>query len=288
MSAGSIAKAPSGGVSSRRSRVHLRLPLAILAVLPFAVPFAWLVASALKPLDQFYASPPTLLPDPPSLANLEGVWRLLNTPRLIANSTLIAVLSATAAVLSSALVGYAFATLPARGRRLLFSLLLATIMVPQAVVIVPQFILFSRLGWVGTYLPLVVPHLFGSAFYIFLFRQWFLTLPTSLFESAELDGATPFQTFRLIALPLAWPAMAAVAVFAFVASWNEFLGPLVYLRSPESFTVSVGMASLESVYSNQLHHSVAIALIALVPPVLVFIVAQRFLVGGIIRTGWRA
>ncbi len=288
MTAGSVAEAVVRGIERPRWRGGLRLPLAILAVLPFAVPLVWLGLSALKPVDQFYASPPALLPAPPSVENLAGVLRLLETPRLFANSILISVLSAVAAVASSAVVGYAFAALPARGSRVLFAVLLGTIMIPQAALIVPQFILFSRLGWVGTYLPLIVPHLFGSAFYIFLFRQWFRGIPESLLDSAELEGASPWQTFRHVALPLAWPAVAAVAVFAFVASWNDLLGPLVYLRSPESFTISLGMASLESIYASQLHFSVAMAVIALIPPMVVFLAAQRFLHAGVTTAGWRA
>jgi multiple sugar transport system permease protein len=265
-----------------------RTALAMLLVLPFAVPFVWLVLSAFKPVDQFYASPPVVLPAPPSLANINGVLALLDIPRLLANTTVIAVLSATFTVLSSAVVGYAFATLPARGRGTLFAVLIATILIPPTVAIVPQAILFSRLGWVGTWLPLIVPSLFGNAFFIFLFRQWFRNLPAHLFESAELEGATPIQVFRHIALPLAGPAMAAVAVFAFVASWNDFLGPLVYLRAPDTFTMSLGMATFQGVHVNDVHYAVAMALIALVPPVLIFIGAQRFFVRGVATGGWRA
>ncbi len=270
------------------SRVPWRAVLAVILALPFAVPLVWLAASALKPADQFFASPPTLFPNPPSLENVERVLGLLETPRLFANTLFIASFSALFSVLSSAVVGFAFATLRARGRRVLFALLIGTILIPPAAVIVPQFILFSRLGWVGSYLPLIVPHLFGSAFFIFLFRQWFRTLPDHVFESAELDGASPFQAFRHIALPLARPAVAAVAVFAFVGAWNDFLGPLVYLRSPESFTVSVGMATLEGVYVRSPQNTVAMSLIALIPPVLVFIVAQRYLVRGVGAGGWRS
>jgi len=265
-----------------------RWPLAALVTLPFVLPFAWLVASAFKPIDQFYAAPPTFLPDPPSLANLQGVVRLLDVPRLVANSIFVAIFSVLATVVSSSLAGFAFATLPARGRGPLFAILLVTIMIPPTAAIVPQFVLFSRLGWVGTYLPLIVPHMFGSAFYIFLFRQWFLNLPPHLFESAELDGANPLHAYRHIALPLARPALAAVVVFAFVGSWNDFLGPLVYLRAPDSFTISVGMATFQGVYVNEVHYAVAAALIALVPPVLVFVLAHRFLMGGIASSGWRA
>jgi multiple sugar transport system permease protein len=279
---------PASRLARWQPGIGWRRVLAVAAVVPFGLPFLWLLLSAFKPRDQFYASPPTLFPDPPSLTNLAGVLSLLDVPRLLANSTLIAVLSVAATVISSSLVGYAFATLPARGQRPLFALLIATIMIPPSATIVPQFILFSRLGWVGTYLPLLVPHLFGSAFYIFLFRQWFRNLPAHVFESAELDGATPLQAFIHIALPLARPAIAAVAVFAFVGSWNDFLGPLVYLRSPDTFTISVGMATFQGVFVNELHYSVAMALVALIPPILVFAAAQRFLIRGIATTGWRA
>lgn len=277
-------------ISWRRgaSPIGWRTPLAILAVLPFVIPFLWLVANAFKPVDQFYASPPTLLPDPASTANVEGVLRLMDVARLGANSVVVATLSVVATVASSSIVGYAFATLPARGSRFLFAVLVATIVIPPSALLVPQFILFSRLGWVDTYLPLVVPLLFGNAFYVFLFRQWFKSLPPHLFESAELDGATPLQSFRHIALPLARPAIAAVAVFAFVASWNDFLGPLVYLRSAESFTLSLGLAAFQGTYVNQVHHSIAMAFIALIPPVVVFVAAQRVLVRGIATSGWRA
>ncbi|HYI21514.1 MAG TPA: carbohydrate ABC transporter permease [Candidatus Limnocylindrales bacterium] len=287
MAAGSIA---AGAVAPRQSgRFHLpwRAILVTLVVLPFAVPFVWLILSALKPADQFYAFPPTLLPNPPSLANVDAVLRLLETPRLFANTLLVASLSTVFTVVSSAVVGFAFATIPARGSRLLFAVLIGTILIPQTALIVPQFILFSRLGWVGSYLPLIVPHLFGSAFFIFLFRQWFKSLPAHLFESAELDGATPLQAFRHVGLPLAGPAIAAVAVFSFIAAWNDFLGPLIYLRSPDTFTVSVAMATLDGIYVQNPQNSVAMALIVLIPPIVVFFIAQRFLVRGVGATGWR-
>lgn len=265
----------------------VRAILAVLAVLPFAVPFLWLIASALKPVGQFYAFPPTLLPDPPSLESLAGAVALVDVPRLLANSTLIAVLSVAATVVSASIVGFAFATLPARGRRPLFAVLIATILVPPSATLVPQFILFSRLGWVGSYLPLIVPHLCGSAFYVFLFRQWFRNQPANLFESAELDGANPLQAWWHVALPLARPAIAAVAVFAFVGSWNDFLGPLLYLRSPDTFTISLGLAAFQGTYVSQLHLTLALSLVALLPVVVVFAVAQRSIVGGIATGGWR-
>jgi multiple sugar transport system permease protein len=272
---------------AHRPRVSWQAVLAVALVIPFIVPFIWLFASALKPVDQFYAAPPTLFPNPASLANLQGVLDLLDVPRLFANSTFIALVTAGATVIASSIVGFAFATLPARGSRLLFGVLIATILIPPTVAIVPQFVLFSRIGWVGTWLPLIVPSLFGNAFAIFLFRQWFRNLPPNLFESAELEGANPLQAYRHIALPLARPVIAAVAVFAFVGSWNDFLGPLVYLRSPDTYTVSLGMATFQGVHVNDVHLSVAMACLALIPPIIVFVVAQRFLVRGIATGGYR-
>ncbi|MEW5990230.1 MAG: carbohydrate ABC transporter permease [Chloroflexota bacterium] len=265
----------------------VRTVLAVLAVLPFALPLLWLVASVLKPVGQFYAFPPTILPAPPSLDNVAGAVALVDVPRLLANSTLIAGLSVAAAAVSASLVGFAFATLPARGRRPLFAILIATILVPPSATLVPQFILFSRLGWVDSYLPLIVPHLCGGAFYVFLFRQWFRNQPANLFESAELDGANPLQAWWHIALPLARPAIAAVAVFAFVGSWNDFLGPLLYLRTPETFTISLGLAAFQGTYVSQLHFTLALSLVALIPVVAVFAVAQRWIVQGVATGGWR-
>jgi multiple sugar transport system permease protein len=265
-----------------------RWALVVVAVLPFLVPLLWLLSGVFKPVGQFYAAPPTVLPSPPTVDNLASVMRLLDVPRLIANTLFVALLAVAFTVVSSSLVGFAFATLRARGSGVLFAVLLVSIMVPPAATLVPQFVLFRSLGWVGTYLPLVVPHLFGSAFFIFLFRQWFRNLPPHLFESAELDGANPWQAYRYIAMPLARPALAAVAVFAFIASWNDFLGPLVYLRDASTFTMSLGIASFQGTYVNDVHLAVAAAAIALIPPLLVFVLAQRFLVGGIATSGWRA
>jgi multiple sugar transport system permease protein len=268
-------------------RRPLRIALAVAAVVPFAVPLLWLVLGALKPSGQFYAAPPTILPNPPSLEAIQSALRLVDAPRLVANSLLLAALNVVGTVASGAIVGFAFATLPARGRRPLFALLVATILVPPAVTLIPQYILFSRLGWVGTYLPLVVPQFLGSAFAIFLFRQWFRGLPANLFESAELDGANPFQQLRYIALPLARPVIAAIAVYAFVGSWNDFLGPLLYLRSPDTFTVSLGLASFQGLYVNQVQQSMALSLLALLPVIAVFAIAQRWLVQGVTNAGAR-
>ena len=183
-------------------------------------------------------------------------------------------------LLSSSLVGYAFATLPGRGKQFLFNLLLATVMVPASVTLIPLFVLFSKLGWVNTYLPLVVPHFFANAFYVFLFRQFFRSLPAELFESAELDGCNPWMAYWRIALPLSRPALATVAVFAFIGAWNDFLGPLVYLSTNAKFTLSLGLSLFQGIYFTQLHYLMPMSLVALLPVLILFLHRPALLCAG--------
>lgn len=158
----------------------------------------------------------------------------------------------------------------------------------SAVTLLPTFLLFSRPGWVGGYLPLVVPHFFANAFYVFLFRQFFRGIPQELFDSAELDGCNPLATYWHVALPLARPAVATVAVFAGVASFNEFLEPLVYLTRESSFTMSLGLSFFQGLYGTQLHYLVPMALVALLPVAIAFFAAQGALQRGLVTTGGRA
>jgi multiple sugar transport system permease protein len=262
------------------------LVLSALAV-PFLLPFLWMVSTAFKPASSIYASPPQWIPDPVTLENFQQAWKMLDFPRFIVNSLLVTSLTVSGTLLSSSLVGFAFATLPARGKRLLFTLLLATIMVPASVTLIPTFVLFSKLGWVNTYLPLVVPHFFANAFYVFLFRQFFLSLPPDLFESAELDGCNPLMAYWHIALPLSLPAQAVVAVFAFVGAWNDFLGPLIYLSTNEKFTLSLGLSLFQGIYYTQLQYLMPMALVALLPVLVIFLIAQRSFVQGIVTTGMK-
>jgi ABC-type glycerol-3-phosphate transport system permease component len=260
--------------------------LVVLAV-PFLMPLAWMVATAFKQPEMVYASPPQWVPNPVTLENFGRAWGLLDFGRFIRNSLLVSGLSVLGTVLSSSLVGFAFATLPARGKRLLFNLLLATVMIPASVTLIPVFILFSRLGWVNTYLPLILPHFFANAFYVFLFRQFFRSLPRELFESAEIDGCNPLLSYWKIALPLSRPAVATVAVFAFIATWNDFLGPLVYLSTTDRFTLSLGLSLFHGLHYTQLHLLMPMSLVALLPVLVLFMFAQRYFVRGIVTTGLR-
>jgi multiple sugar transport system permease protein len=255
--------------------------LLLLAGLPFALPLLWLVSTAFKTPAAIYHSPPQWLPQPPTLQNFSGAWGLLDFPRFFANSLLITALSMLAALFTSSLVGFAFAVIPARGKPLLFAMLLSTIMIPASVTLIPLFILYSRLGWIDTYLPLLIPQLGANAFYVFLFRQFYRSLPEELFESAELDGCNPWQSYWRIALPLSRPALATVAVFAFLGAWNDFQGPLVYLNSPQKFTLALGLSFFQGLYYTQIHYLMAMAMLALLPVLLLFLVAQRHFMQGI-------
>lgn len=260
--------------------------LLIVTALPFIFPLAWLLLMSLQPSPHLYSARQPLSLANLTLANYLQAWELLDLPRMFRNSLMISLLSTAGCVLSSSLAGFAFAFLPYSGSRLLFGVTLSTIMVPAGSTLIPLFAFFSYLGWVNTFLPVILPFALGNAFYVFLFRQYFRTLPLELFHSAELDGCNPLTAYLYIAIPLARPALAAVAIFAFLASWNDFLNPLIYLHSPELHTLSVGLASFQGFYFTQIHYLLPISVLSILPLLLVFGFAQRFLVQGITAYGW--
>ncbi len=256
----------------------------IMLAAPFVLPFLWMVSTAFKSPSQIFADPPQWIPNPVTLDNFTQAWGLLDFPLLFRNSFIVTGLSVFGTLLTSPLVGYAFATLPGRGKTFWFNLMLATIMIPSAITLIPLFVLFSKLGWVDTYLPLVLPSFFANAVYVFLFRQFFRTIPMDLFESAELDGCNPWQAYWRIALPLARPAVSAVAVFAFIGAWNDFLGPLVYLNTADKYTVSLGLSLFQGVYYTQLEYLMPMSLAALLPVLALFIFSQHYFVEGVLTT----
>lgn len=259
--------------------------LLLLLAGPFVLPILWLALSALRPAAELYQLPPSWLPGALTLENVREAWGLMDFSRFLLNSLWITGWTALGTVVSSSLVGYAFALLPARGKNLLFALLLSTIMVPSSVTLLPLFILYSKLGWLDSNLPLLVPHFFANAFYVFLFRQFFRSLPRELFDNAELEGCTPLLAYRYIALPLARPALATAAIFSALGAWNAFLEPLVYLTSESKFTLMVGLSFFQGLYLTQVHYLLALSLIALLPILALFLLAQPYLVRGIVATG---
>jgi len=204
------------------------------------------------------------------------------------NSVQVTMLCVVGAVLTASLVAYAFARLQAPGKNFLFAILLSTLMLPGEVTLVPIYLIFRWLGWLDTYRPLFVPSWFGgSAFYIFLLRQFFLTLPTELDDAAKIDGANLFTIYQRILLPLAKPALASVAVFAFFSNWSNFQAPLIYLTTIEKFTIPVGLRLYLSTIGNNMHwnYLMAATLVSIIPPVLIFFTSQRYFVEGAVLTG---
>lgn len=277
----------------RQRQVQRRLGLAaaagimLLLSAVFMLPFLWMVSTAFKESELIYISPPVWIPPRITLENFERGLRLMlpSFERLFLNTTLITAFSVAGSLFSSSLVGFAFATLPGRGKALLFTLLLATMMIPSQVTLIPQFILFNRLGWRDTWWPLILPHFFATPFFVFMFRQFFAAIPRDLFDSAEMDGCSPFGLYGRIALPLAKPAFATAAIFAFLSSWNDLLGPLVYLNSLDKFTLSLGLANFQGTNYTLIQYLMPMALLGVLPVLLLFFLAQKYFVQGIVTTG---
>ncbi|HEV7663728.1 MAG TPA: carbohydrate ABC transporter permease [Chloroflexota bacterium] len=222
----------------------------------------------------------------PHWSNFAEAWKLSNFGRLFFNTLAIALIGTVGAVSSAVVVAYGFSRFRIPGKAILFTILVSTIILPQQVTIVPTYALFSRIGWVGTWLPLLVPHFFGNAYNVFLLRQFFMSIPRELDEAAMLDGASPFRTLVSVILPQAWPAIMAVCLFHFFFAWNDFLGPLVYLVGHEElWPISVGMSYFTGQYTQLPHLIQATALMALAVPVAVFVLAQRVFVQGVVVTG---
>ena len=222
----------------------------------------------------------------PDVDNFTSVWSQLNFPRLLFNTGLIAILSTLAAVLSSALVAYGFARFRFPGKNMMFVILIATIILPFQVTLIPTYIVFTKLGWNGTWLPLIIPHLFANAFNVFLLRQYFLSIPRDLDEAAMIDGAGPFRILRSVILPLSVPAITAVSLFHFFFSWNDFFVPLLYLSGkPDLQTLPIAIQQYNALYVTQPTLIQAAALMTMAVPVVVFFMAQRAFMRGVVVTG---
>src|SRR5258708_17567074 len=217
--------------------------VAITVGLIFALPFIWAIFTSLKTTQELYVFPPKLFPNSPQWNNYLEIWQRAPFGQFFLNSTIVAILSVTGQVLSTSLVAYGFARFRFPGRNVLFLIVLSTLMLPSQVTIVPSFLLFRSLGWLDSFKPLVVPQWFaGSAFAIFLFRQFFLTIPKELDEAAKIDGANSLWVFFKIIVPLSTPLFITITVLAFLASWNDFFRPLIFLNSVEYLTLQLVLA----------------------------------------------
>jgi ABC-type glycerol-3-phosphate transport system permease component len=256
----------------------------------FSFPFLWTLSTSLKTPQETQVFPPTLLPDLPQWGNYIQVWTTQPVARWILNSTIIVALTVPGAILSGALVAYSFARFEYPGRNVLFMLLLSTLMLPFEVTLIPQYLLFYQVGWIDTFLPLTVPAWFGSsAITVFLLRQFFMTIPKDLDDAAHVDGAGSLRILWNIILPLSRPALATVSILQFLAHWNDFLGPLIYLNSRNLFTMSVGLRYFQTVpetLGESKEHLLMVATIIMtVPTIALFFAAQRYFVRGVVMTG---
>ncbi|HUQ54692.1 carbohydrate ABC transporter permease [Lentzea sp.] len=259
--------------------------LALIAVgVLFAYPFWWLVSASLK--DRSHVFDNALLPSPVTLANYAEVWRAVPLLAWVGNSVAVGLAAAVAATVSSAVVAFGFARFRFRGRSALFALVLATMMLPAAVTMVPVYLEWHAVGLATTQIPLWAGNLFGSAFYVFLLRQFFLGLPAEVFDAARVDGAGPWRQFRSIALPLARPGLIVVLVFELKAAWTDLIRPLIYLREPELYTLPRGLKAVLDRFGQggeaQWELVMAASVVATVPMVLLFLVAQRYFVRGVV------
>jgi multiple sugar transport system permease protein len=258
----------------------------------FGFPLFWTVMSSLKTPGEMAEFPPPWLPAIPQWENYAQVLFLPRIPVTVWvwNSTLVTVLVTLGVLITSSLVAYSFARFEYRGRDFLFMITLATVMLPAQVTLIPQFVLFFNLGWMNSHLPLWVPAWFGGgAFAIFLMRQFFLTLPKDLDEAALIDGASYFRIFWSILLPLCKPVLATLAIITMIDAWSDFLGPLIYLNSPEKFTLAVGLrffVNAPDVSSEPMDHLIMAACVMyMLPMMIIFFFGQRFFVQGIVMSG---
>lgn len=266
-------------------RVLLYAVLIGLSII-FVFPFLWMITTALKPLSEVYTFPPEFIPHTFLWQNFDTAWTSRNFSRYFLNTAFITVWTLVGVVGSSSLCAFGFARLKFWGRDVLFVCVLATMMLPGAVTLIPTYILFKILGWLDSFKPLIIPAWFGGgAFNIFLLRQFFLTLPAELDDAARIDGASTLQIFSKIFLPLSKPALAVVSIFTFQAVWNDFLGPLIYLNSPDKFTLALGIYSFIGQFNTQENLMMAVALVMVVPVVIIFAVGQRQLISGVVMSG---
>lgn len=271
--------------AAKRVIAHLVLAIGGLVMI---MPLFWLASSSLKRPEQIFVFPPQLIPRPAYWSNYVRLLELTPVGLYLGNTLRIAIVATAGQALTSSLAGYAFARLRFQGRDLVFGVLLTTLMLPFAVLMIPTYVMFSRIGWVGTFRPLTVPYWFGGgAFNIFLLRQFIRTIPKELDEAAVIDGASRFRVFFTIILPLCRPALTVVTINSFLHHWNDFLAPLIFLTSARQWTLALAISSLRDMgYGlDTTHYMLALSTIVVTPVVIIYFLAQRAFIRGIALTG---
>ncbi|NLK07531.1 MAG: carbohydrate ABC transporter permease [Firmicutes bacterium] len=253
--------------------------------LMFILPLVTMLTTAVKPDRQIFAWPPVWIPHPRVWGNFPRALTFVPMLLYAKNTIIITALNVVGVLISSPLVAYGLARIDWQGRNILFLLIVSTMMVPYQVTMIPVYLLFNSLGWINTYLPLVVPSFFGNAFFIFLLRQFFMTIPGELSDAARIDGCSELGIYRRIILPLAKPSLAVVALFQFIWVWNDFLGPLIYLKDQTRYTLSLGLQQFQSGYQTEWALLMASATMMTMPIIILFFFTQRTFIQGITLTG---
>ncbi len=281
------AKAGYYGSVKRKQKMARTVSFVILSVgsLLFLIPFFWMISTSLKANSELFTDPVTWVPANPNFGNYEKALTVLPFGRYFLNTFFIAFCRIAGQVVSCSIVAFSFARLKFPGRNALFMFMLSTLMLPSIVTMIPSFTYFTQLGWVNTWAPLIVPMLFATPYNTFLLRQFYMTLPRDLDEAAKLDGCSTWGIFLRVLFPLTIPAVMAIVVFQFMDSWNDFMGPLLYLRDNDKFTVSLALSAFQSKNKTEWQLMMAASAVAMIPSLVLFAVAQKYIIGGIALTG---
>lgn len=253
----------------------------------FILPLVWMISSSLKTPGEIFVFPPKWIPSVLQWGNYPESLTVQPFGLYAANTLKVTILSIIGSLVSCSLAAFGFARIRGWGNQFLFGLLVATMMLPYQVTMIPTFILFRYAGWVNTLYPLIVPNFFGNAFFIFLLRQFMMTVPMEMDEAATLDGCSPIGVYWRVMLPMSKPALATVAIFSFMNHWNDLMTPLIYLNSRRLYTISLGLATFRQQYSTETpwHLLMAASVVTMMPPLIIFFLAQRLFIQGIVVTG---
>jgi multiple sugar transport system permease protein len=270
--------------SSWLSRLAPMVVLIVLAAI-YLSPFVWMISTSLKTLAQSIASPPVIVPNPIVLTPFTDALTKMNYPQALRNTLIYAVPAVIGTVISCSLVAYGFALVQWRGRNTMFLIVLATMMLPSQVTLIPLYVIYAKLGWINTYLPLLVPTFLGSPFFIFLLRQFFMGMPKELIDAARLDGASELRILITIVAPLSAPALITVGLLTFIDKWNDFYGPLIFLQKPELHPLSLAVQVFQTQHGTDWPLLMAASVLVAAPLVALYFVAQRKFIEGITLTG---
>ncbi len=251
----------------------------------FIFPFLWMISTSLKSDAQLFVFPPPLIPNPIQWSNYKRMINYLPFFLFIKNTVYVTILNIVGSLFSCSLVAFGFARLKFIGRDFLFILLLSTMMLPPQVTMVPIYLIFKQLRWIDTFKPLWIRSFFGTPFYIFLLRQFFMTIPYELDDAAKIDGCTYFQLYLKILLPLIKPALVTIGIYSFMGAWNDFLSPLIFINSTQNMTISLGLRLFQQTQSGEWALMMAAATVTVIPAVIIFFLAQRYFISGITLTG---